>query len=240
MEKLSGPPKSQGGQPSGGGNGGSASSSRPSTPAPPATSEPAPKPKITIRPSTQPSPAPAANPFDKLGARPENGTSTPVRSSSDARSLKRPRAESDEQKFTDTPAPKHKTPQDEDINTYENRILGQIFRITLDPEQRVDASGHKLIHLPILRAEIEEEGAPMRLSTDRLDSALLEACSSIPHNRSVLDYMLPCWKRIIKTQKGLRGYANARDTIVKEAKRLCMSNCIFAVEVPELFRSVKD
>jgi ubiquitin conjugation factor E4 B len=132
----------------------------------------------------------------------------------------------------------HMPPADEDIDTYENRILGQIFRISLDPGQRVDASGHKLVYLPNLRRELEEENAPIRLSTDRLDSALLEACSSIPHNRSVLDYTLPCWKRITKAQKGLRGHTHARDTILKEAKRLCMSNCVFAVEVPELFGSV--
>ena len=239
MEKLAGPPKPPGGEPSGGDAAGPASSSHPSTPAAPGTPEPASKPKITIRPSTQSSPTPSDNPFAKLGARPSNnGASTPVRTSSNAGSLKRPRAESDEQKPTESPAPKtHKTPQDEDINTFENRILGQIFRITLDPDHRVDASGHKLIYLAGLRRELEEDGAPVRLSTDRLDSALLEACSSIPNTRSVLDYMLPCWKRIVKSQKGLRGYANARDNILKEAKRLCMSNCIFAVEVPELFRS---
>jgi ubiquitin conjugation factor E4 B len=73
------------------------------------------------------------------------------------------------------------------------------------------------------------------LTKDRLDSAILEAASSIPQNKSVLDYLLPCWKRIGKALKGLRGYANAKDVILKEAKRLCMSNCIFAAEVPELF-----
>jgi ubiquitin conjugation factor E4 B len=238
MEKLAGPPK-QGGQASGGNGTPPASSSQSSTPAASTSSEPAPKPKITIRPSTQSSPAPSENPFTKLGARPSNGAGTPpVRTSSDAGSSKRPRAESDEQKPTESPAPKHKTPQDEDINAYENRILGHIFRITLDPDHRVDSSGHKLIYLENLRRELEEENAPIRLSTDRLDSALLEACSSIPHNRSILDYLLPCWKRILKAQKGLKGHANSRDMILKEAKRLCMSNSIFAVEVPELFRSV--
>ena len=235
MEKLAGPPMPQGGQALGGGNGEPASSSPSSTPAGLSVSEAAPQPKITIRPSNQSSPTPSDNPFTKLGVRPVNGTSTPpVRTSSNAGSLKRPRAESDEQKPTQSPA--HKTPLDEDINTYENRILGQIFRITINPDHRVDASGHKLIYLPNLRHELEEENAPVRLSTDRLDSALLEACSSISHNRSVLDYMLPCWKRIVKAQKSLRGYANARDNILKEAKRLCMSNCVFAIEVPELFR----
>ena len=240
MEKLAGPPKPQGAQASGGDTGEPVSSSSSSTPATSAASEAAPKPNISIRPSNQFSPTPSDNPFTKLGTRPANGTSTPpVRILSNPESLKRPRAESDEQKPTQSPAPKtHKTPLDEDINIYENRILGQIFRITVDPDHRVDASGHKLIYLPNLRRELEEEHAEIRLSIDRLDSALLEACSSIPHNRSVLDYMLPCWKRAVKAQKGLRGYANGRDNILKEAKRLCMSNCVFAVEVPELFRFV--
>ena len=117
-------------------------------------------------------------------------------------------------------------------------MLGQIFRITLDPEQKVDASNHKLIYLPNLRQELEDEDAPIKLSKDRLDSAILEAASSIPHNKSILDYLLPSWKRITKALKGLRGYANAKDAILKEAKRLCMSHCIFAVEMPELYGSV--
>jgi ubiquitin conjugation factor E4 B len=240
MEKLAGPLKPQKGQASGDNNGEPAPSSRSSTPAAPGASEAVPNPKITIRPSNQPSPASSENPFTKLGAHSANGASTPsVRTSSDAGSLKRLRTESDEQKPTDSPAPKtHKTPLDVDINTYESKILGHIFRITLEPHHRVDASGHKLIHLPNLKHELEEENAPIRLSTDRLDSALLEACSSIPHNRSVLDYLLPCWKRVVKAQKGLKGYTNGRDNVLKEAKRLCMSNCAFAVEVPELFRYV--
>lgn len=103
---------------------------------------------------------------------------------------------------------------------------------------KVDGQGHRLIHLPNLRGELEEEGAPIRFSSDRLDSAILEAASSIPGKRSILDYLLPCWKRITKETKKLRGYVNGKDVVLKEAKRLCMSNCIFAVEMPELFSSV--
>jgi len=113
-----------------------------------------------------------------------------------------------------------------------------MFRITLDPEQKVDASNHKLIYLPNLREELEDENVPIRFTKDRLDSAIREAASTIPHNKSVLDYLLPSWKRIVKTLKGLRDYSNAKAAILKEAKRLCMSNCIFAVEVPEFFGSV--
>lgn len=64
---------------------------------------------------------------------------------------------------------------------------------------------------------------------------ILEAASTIPNDKAVLDYLLPCWKRVVKAQKGLRGYASEKDAILKEAKRLCMSYCIFAVEMPDLF-----
>ena len=126
-------------------------------------------------------------------------------------------------------------PATEELPEYENRILSHIFRITLDPDQKVDTSGHKLIYLPNLRSELEEENAPIKFTKDRLDSAILEACSTVPHKKSILDYLLPCWKRTIKALRGLRGYVSGKDEILKEAKRLCMSNCIFALEMPELY-----
>lgn len=190
----------------------------------------APKPKINIsKASSTPD-----NPSAKLGARPSSGSNTPTVSSQNVTgTLKRPRAESDGQnipKATPRAPPSNESPEE-----YENRTLGTIFRITLDPDQKFDASNHKLIYLPNLRQELEEEAAPVMLTKERLDSAIVEAASTIPHNKSVLDYLLPCWKRVTKTLKGLKGYANFRDEILKEAKRMCMSNCIFASEVPELF-----
>ncbi len=85
----------------------------------------------------------------------------------------------------------------------------------------------------------------MRLSVSTLDSAILEAASQIPHNKPVLDYLLPCWKRTTRALKAARSHANVRDAsgrdaILKEARRLCMSNCIFAVTVPELFGREPD
>ena len=123
----------------------------------------------------------------------------------------------------------------ETIEQWENRTLSHIFRFTLDPNQKTDLSNHKLIYLPQLRKELEDEGAEVLLSKDRLDSAILEAASTIPNNKPVLDYLLPCWKRVVRAFKGLKGYAGAKDVVLKEAKRLCMSNCIFAVEMPELY-----
>jgi ubiquitin conjugation factor E4 B len=152
--------------------------------------------------------------------------------------LKRHRAESAEQTPQPaSPAPKkHAAPSSEEpIDIYENRILSHIFRITLDPDQKVDASNHKLIFLPKLRQELIDDDEPIMLTKERLDSALLEAGSTIPNSKPILDYLLPSWKRILRALKGLRGYANAKEVILKEAKRLCMSYCIFALEMPDLY-----
>lgn len=109
--------------------------------------------------------------------------------------------------------------------------------MTLDPNQK-NGAGPRSIYLPNLRQELEEENVPILFSKERLDSAIMEAASTIPHKKSILDYLLPAFKRILKVLKSLRGYVTAKDAILKEAKRLCMSYIIFAVEMPELFGSV--
>ncbi|KAG9238385.1 ubiquitin elongating factor core-domain-containing protein [Amylocarpus encephaloides] len=212
-----------------------ASSSKPSTP-PAVKTEEAPKSQITITKSTPPSTTPE-NPFTKLTSRPSSDApSTSVRQV-EAGLLKRLRAESDEQQTAAQAPPKRVSTSaaTEDISEYEHRMLGRIFRITLEPGQKVDSQNHKLIFLCNLRSELEEEDAPIKLTKDRLDSAIMEACSTVPGNKSVLDYLLPCWKRTMKELNGLRGYVAGKDAILREAKRLCMSNCIFAMEMPELY-----
>ncbi|KUJ12075.1 uncharacterized protein LY89DRAFT_786216 [Mollisia scopiformis] len=228
LEKLAGPstPKTE-----------SSASSTPPNPTPAAVPvekvEPAPAPKTKINITKASSPA-SENPFTQIGARSSNGTNTPtVRSQNAAGTLKRPRAESDGQntpKSTPRAPPASESPED-----YENRTLSIIFRITLDPNHKFDGANHRLIYLPNLRQELEEDNVPIMLTKERLDYAIVEAASTIPHNKSILDYLLPCWKRVVKALKGLKGYANFRDEILKEARRMCMSNCIFASEVPELF-----
>jgi ubiquitin conjugation factor E4 B len=233
MEKLSGPakPKSEHAT-DWESEAPSSSSNETPKPAPSEQVEPS-KSKINIKPAAT-STAGSENPFAKLTSHPSTGT-PPVRPTS-AASLKRPRAESVEQGTTSTPLRKIATPAgSEDIDAWEDRILGQIFRITVDPNKKVDALNHRLIYLPNLRQELEDENARIRLSQDNLSDAITEAATTIPHNKPVLDYLLPCWKRVIKAIKGVRGYTSAKNGILKEAKRLCMSNCIFAVTLPELF-----
>ncbi|KAI9643362.1 Ubiquitin conjugation factor E4 [Ciborinia camelliae] len=198
------------------------------------SAEPVTKPKVNIKPANA---TPGANPFAKLGAQAStSGNISSVRTDPLERVLgKRSRTESDKQ-TPHRPSTRKPNIAEESLEAYEDRILSHIFRVTLDPNQRTDASNHRLIYLPELRKELEEEHAEIRLSAGKLDGALMEACSSIPHGKSVFDYLLPCWKRIIKASKGLRGYAGQKDTVLKEAKRLCMSNCIFAAEMPDIFQ----
>lgn len=234
MEKLSGPAKPQT-EESPAGSTVASSSTSPPLPATSQSTESTAKPKITVKPAPSAVPTPD-NPFTKLTARPANGNNTPpVSNTPGGANLKRHFAE-DEQSIAKAPIKKTSMPStEEDIDSWESRVLGNIFRVTLDPSQRVDGSNHKLIFLRNLRKDLEDENQPVRLSTDKLDEAISEACSTVPHNKPVLDYLLPCWKRVLKAMKGLRGYANAKDAILKEAKRLCMSHCIFAIEMPGLY-----
>ncbi|CZT06288.1 probable ubiquitin fusion degradation protein 2 [Rhynchosporium graminicola] len=177
------------------------------------------------------------NPFTKLGAQARAATMPTTVSIPDATSsdLKRKRTEPSAQTSSPTlPRTSNIPAADEPIEQWENRTLSSIFRITLDHEQRTDGT-HKLIFLPNLRQELIDEEVPVLLAKERLDSALLEAASTIPNHKSILDYLLPCWKRVTKVLKGRRGYAGEKDAVLKEAKRLCMSYCIFAVDMPELF-----
>lgn len=130
--------------------------------------------------------------------------------------------------------------KEEDLDAFQDRVLTNIFRITLYGENSTDSFGHKLLYLPNLRQELEESGEPVKLTVAVLDSALMEACAKIPQNKPILDYLLPCWKRITRSFKNLRGEVAEKTAMLKEVKRLCMSNCIFAITVPELYGREDD
>ncbi|KAI9811934.1 MAG: hypothetical protein M1826_003006 [Phylliscum demangeonii] len=121
-------------------------------------------------------------------------------------------------------------------DAWEDRVLRTIFRITLDPEQDQDGQGHPLRFVPGVRAELEEQGEPLRLSVAVLEQAILEAGSQ-EAGAPPLDYLLACWKRVSRQFRGMRneGPEEPRYRIVREARRLCMSYAIFAVTMPEMF-----
>lgn len=127
----------------------------------------------------------------------------------------------------------------ESIESFEDRTLGAVFRLALKQGAQRDINGQR-IFLPGLQSELQGEGKELLIQTSNLDQALLEAASNVEQQRP-LDYLLPCWKRITKLHKGFR---RARDDdpkfqVLCEARRLCMSYCIFAITMPEMFGYVE-
>jgi ubiquitin conjugation factor E4 B len=120
------------------------------------------------------------------------------------------------------------------IEAWEDRTLSNIFRITLDENHTQDAHGHKLYFASGAKSDLVDDGRPVRLSTDLLDSVILEAASSQTQGPA-LEYLMSCWKRVSKVLKNLANKTGPRFEVVKEARRLCFSYCIFAVTMPDMF-----
>lgn len=127
------------------------------------------------------------------------------------------------------------TPSQEPVVDFADRVLRNIFLVTVDPNQKNDTDGkNKLTFLPNLSQELADEGAPLKLAVDRLEEAIMEAATAYPQEKPLLSYLLPCWKRTIKHLKQNRD--PKKEELYREAKRLCFANCIFALNMPELFR----
>ncbi|KAL2160170.1 hypothetical protein VTH06DRAFT_1826 [Thermothelomyces fergusii] len=196
------------------------------------------------RPKINVSPAPAAGTPHSTGglsvssssSSSSNSSSNTPGSATNAASRAKRHASDVDEPLASAPPKKQTAPAaPESIEDYSDRVLSNIFRCTADPNRSTDSQGHKLTFLPNLSGELAEEGAPLRLTIGRLEEAIMEAATAVPHDRPLLDYLLPCWKRVVRALKVLRGPAPEKEAILKEARRLCFSNCIFALTVPELF-----
>ncbi|RYN96728.1 Ubiquitin conjugation factor [Alternaria tenuissima] len=198
--------------------------SRPPSTAPEAasssTSSPKPTESQAPRPKPQPEPTSSSNPFSQLGVK----TDEPPKK----RITIKPAASN-----SPTPQPAQKAPE-LSREAWEDRTLSNIFRITLDEAHTQDAHGHKLYFASGAKSDLEDEGRPVRLSTDLLDSVILEAASSQTQG-SALEYLMSCWKRVSKVLKNLTNKTGPRFDVVKEARRLCFSYCIFAATMPDMF-----
>lgn len=241
-------------------------SSTPPPPPPPTSgeAEPSPKPgsslakenekpneipnrKINITPSSASSPSAGApnNPFAQLGVKSKtgSGSSTPtVNDSGNSDTLKRSRSAIDKTPANTTTPPAKKLytgTKEEPLEDWSDRVLSDIFRVTLDESRSLDNrsnGGPKPTYLPELRAELEQSGDPVKLTAASIDAAILEAARYVPTDRALLEYLLPCWKRVVRALKMASRRPHPEwDVVLNEAKRLCMSNCIFALSMPEYF-----
>lgn len=209
------------------------------TPKPQSSEAPTPKPKINITPAPKTS-KPSSNPFTQLGVpntRPEEPSGSP---GSSRPHRKRSAAEIDDGSAA-APAPRKPNPQQtESDEDYAHRVLTQIFRITVDPHHMTNAQGQRLVFVPNLNQELNEAGDALKLSTSVLDQAIIEACSNLPPNEPLFGYLLLCWKRAVKAASTTKNASDVRLGVHEEAKRLCISNCLFSLTMPDLYGCVSQ
>jgi ubiquitin conjugation factor E4 B len=210
----------------------------------PSEAEDSKPPKINITPASSSSSTP--NPFSQLGvqssgsagqpppAKPSSGTHLPSR--------KRPAPEGDidgrsaaANAPTPPPSRKPNPPAPESDDDYANRVLSSVFRISVNPHSMSIGGGQRLTFLPNLNEDLNESGEPLKLSTACLDQAILEAANAIPQDKPLMSYLLPCWKRAAKAASNFRGTSGPRFEVHEESKRLCMSHCLFALTMPDLY-----
>jgi ubiquitin conjugation factor E4 B len=122
----------------------------------------------------------------------------------------------------------------------EHDLLADTFRITLDEDLKRNIHGHKMHYLPGLKADLEEQGEPVQLNTANLEQAILEAATEVAQDTGKpFQYLLSCWKRVVIISKGLSHKKIPADqpvwNVASEAKRLCMSWCMLAATMPDVF-----
>ncbi|KAI0865512.1 ubiquitin fusion degradation protein 2 [Xylaria cubensis] len=213
-----------------------AQSSEPSSSTPPPPSNQPQSQQIRITPKPKPAEGSSAiNPFSQLTSKknePGKGSSV---DSGNIRSTKRPTTAVDAEPPEALPVKKLHTTTEESLDDWSDRVLSDVFLVTLDEKRTADARGTRLTYLPELRAELEQNGEPIKLRTSSIDAALLEAAKHVPKTKALLDYLLPSWKRVMRASRPSRRPSPEKEAVLDEAKRLCMSNCIFALTMPEYF-----
>lgn len=175
-------------------------------------------------------PKPSENPFSQLAPKSPNGDGPTINIT---RTGGRPLTP---MKRPTSAAGRPSSRAGESLQEWEDRVLGGIFRLTLNPHTTEDSHGHHLEYVRGVREDLEQQGGPVGLSNGILDQAILEAASKVGEN-TPLDYLLECWKRVSRQFRSFRGekVQDPKYNIIKEARRLCMSYCIFAVTMPDMF-----
>lgn len=221
-----------------GGNGGtSPASSQDAAPTQPTiTTSPSPTEKRSASPGTvsASSPRPSGqNPFTQLG----------MKSEAQAPRISITTSASTPQKRDNGGSARAKSKQaatSESLDVWEDKQLSHIFRLSLKPEMVKDVQGRSSFFLAGLRADLVDESQPLLLKTSHLDQALTEAGSgAVEAGEKPLDYLLGCWKRVARAFRSTKttDMEAPRQDILREARRLCMSYCIFAVVMPEMFNA---
>ncbi|KJZ71959.1 hypothetical protein HIM_08639 [Hirsutella minnesotensis 3608] len=201
-----------------------------------ASSSSTPKPQhASDAPTPRSQPDAPKNLFAQLGLRAAEPQAAPASSGSPSPLRKRSAAEIDDgAAATRKPNPPQAAAAESD-DEYAHRVLTQIFRVTVDPHHMTGPQGQRLVFVPNLNQELNEAAEPLRLTITNLDQAIIEACTVWPQDKPLLDYLLPCWKRAVRAASLAKNTTGARLEVHDEAKRLCISNCLFSLTMPVLY-----
>lgn len=219
--------------------GGASNNSPSATPAPNGSATAPTQPSASASPSPaqqtqkpQTSSTTKENPFSQLGVRSEQkqNVKPSIQTPRSASPLKRERDGSERSR------PRQAEKPTEIFEVWQDKNLRSIFRVSLKPEEVRDSHGHDLIFLASTREDLNDQNAPIQLNVDALEGAITEAASQAPKNKP-FEYLLACFKRTVRTIRNTKysGPDDPRHEALKETRRLCMSYCIFAVTMPEMF-----
>lgn len=122
----------------------------------------------------------------------------------------------------------------ESLETWQDKNLRQIFRVTLKESEVKDIHGNELTFLASTKDDLEQAGAPAQLNVQVVEGAITEAAS---HDKRPFEYLLKCFKRVSRAIRttDFSGPDDPKRNVLTETRRLCMSYCIFAVTIPEMF-----
>jgi ubiquitin conjugation factor E4 B len=205
---------------------GGSSTPRPSSTGPEGSGSPSASGASSPKPAAAPSPQPRTQSPANLSAQTDGKTETkPAARINIKPTVTRTTA------AAPPPAPR---PQDNSMEGWEDRTISSIFRITLEEGRSQDGHGPKVYFASSLKQDLQDEGRPLRFSTDVLDSVVLEAASSHTHGNA-LEYLLGCWKRVVRLSKAITNKGDPKYEVVRELRRICFNYAIFAATMPDMF-----
>jgi len=119
------------------------------------------------------------------------------------------------------------------LDSWQDRTIRSIFRVTLKPAEKRDAHGHELVYLSALKEELQEQEGPQLLNTGNLEGAITEAMGQ---RAKPFEYILACFKRVARALRDTRLTPDdSKHDALLETRRLCMSYFVLAVTMPEMF-----
>ncbi|KAF2155553.1 ubiquitin fusion degradation protein-2 [Myriangium duriaei CBS 260.36] len=221
----------------------SGSTSQPAQSSPPQSPAPA-SPRVAASPASSPKPGssttstppplqqPSQKPMNQSNGLSNSGAAPKINitnSKSTPQSAKRARSQS-----------RSRPAKDEPLDQWEHRNLSQTFRLSVESDGNKDASGKRIFFLKGLSADLSNDKQSLLINVGQLDGALTEAGTlAAAAGEDPFDYLLGCWKRaskLVRSTKTLEA-ENPKVIVAKEARRLCMSYCLFACSMPEMFEA---